>query len=60
MHDRLYIVKIGAADAMNAAFAQIDTPCPIAVMLQSDDTIAPYHFRSVDAQELVGVHPRFQ
>src|SRR3546814_233296 len=60
VHDRLDVVEIGAADAVDAPFAQVDAPRAVAMMFQSDDPFAADHLRAVDAHELVGVHARFQ
>lgn len=60
VHDRLDVVEVGAPDAVNTAFAQIDAPRTVAMMFQSDDAVAAHHFRPVNAHELIGIHPRFQ
>src|SRR3546814_83965 len=60
LHDRFHIVQIGAADAVNAAVAQIDAPRAVAMMTQPGDAVAAYHFRAMDADEAIGVQPRLQ
>src|SRR3546814_10042679 len=50
VHDRLDVVEIGAADAVDAPFAQVDAPRAVAMMFQSDDPFAADHLRAVDAR----------
>ena len=40
LHDRFDVVQIGAADAVHAAFAQIDAPRAVTMVLQPDDAFA--------------------